>query len=104
MVKNISCSEFIDFMNKGGVVVDVRTEPEVAEGVIPNAININLNDPAFPQKIEKLDKSKKHLVYCHSGQRSYFASNIMIQAGFNDVCNLQCGIIGWEGDIVKYDK
>ena len=105
MVKNINSNEFIELMNDGSsIVLDVRTAQEVANGVIQNAINIDINSPSFPDKIQSLDKSKKHLVYCHSGQRSFFACNVMNQNGFTDLYNLQGGIINWTGEVVAYSE
>src|SRR5262245_19543006 len=52
------------------IIIDVRTPPEVAEGIIPGAINIDYNAPDFSEKISGLDKSKPYYVYCMGGVRS----------------------------------
>ena len=50
------------------VILDVRTEDEWNEGIIPNAI---LNDiykgQGFLYKLDELDKSKNYYVYCKAG-------------------------------------
>ena len=67
------------------VVLDVRTDAEVAEGIIPNAIQINIYEgQGFIYKLEELDKSKNYYVYCRSGNRSGQACAIMNQLGFEN--------------------
>ena len=82
------------------VVLDVRTDAEVAGGIIPNAIHIDIyKGQLFVDEIEALDKSKNYYVYCRSGNRSGKACAIMLQLGFENAYNLQGGILRWEGDI-----
>ena len=80
------------------VLLDVRTPEENSDERIPNSILINLMDPEFQKKIEKLDKSKSYYVYCRSGNRSYHAGSAMIKLGFEKVYNLAPGIMGWHGE------
>ena len=83
-----------------GVVLDVRTKEEVEEGVIPNAIHIDIyKGQEFIDNVEKLDKSKNYYVYCKAGGRSAQACAIMYQLGFDNAYNLMGGITQWEGEI-----
>lgn len=83
------------------VVLDVRTDAEVAGGIIPNAIHIDIyKGQLFVNEIEALDKSKNYYVYCRSGNRSGKACAIMQQLGFANAYNLEGGILRWEGDII----
>lgn len=85
-----------------GVVLDVRTENEVAEGIIPNAIHINIyKGQGFIDDIEKLDKTKNYYVYCRSGNRSGQACSVMNQLGFENAYNLVGGVLDWTGEIVE---
>ena len=84
--------------NEGFIILDVRTESEYMEKHIPNSINIDINEIAFPTEIEKLDKAKKYLVYCKSGNRSGRSISIMKERGFANVCNLEGGITKWEAE------
>jgi len=77
------------------VILDVRTPPEVEEGVIPGAINIDYNAPDFGEKISALDKSKPYYVYCMGGGRSSKASDKMKAEGFTNVINLEGGYKSW---------
>lgn len=91
--------EEIDKSGKA-VILDVRTPQECAEGIIPNAVEIDiLNSENFISKIEELDKSKDYFIYCRSGSRSGQACSIMEQMGFNSTYNLKGGMLEWNGDI-----
>ena len=82
------------------VILDVRTEAEVAEKKIPNSINIDIyKGQGFVYQLEELDKSKNYYVYCRSGARSEKACNIMNQLGFDNAYNLLGGILEWTGDV-----
>jgi len=81
-------------------ILDVRTEEELEEGIIPNAENIDIYlGQEFLNELEKLDKSKNYYVYCRSGNRSGQACAIMKSIGFENTNNLQGGFMNWEGDI-----
>ena len=81
--------------NKNVVLIDVRSPGEFHSGHIKGAKNIDLQSSSFKAQLEKLDKSKKYLVYCRSGMRSATACNSMASMGFSDVVNLKGGIISW---------
>ena len=84
------------------VILDVRSEEEVEEGYIPNAINIDIREgQGFIDKLHQLDKTKSYYVYCRSGARSAQACQIMHQLGFDSVFNLEGGIMEWEGETVE---
>jgi len=85
------------------VVMDVRTEAEVADGIIVNAIHIDIyKGQEFISEIEDLDKSKSYYVYCRSGNRSGQACKIMEQLGFENAYNLEGGMLQWTGDIIDF--
>ncbi|MDA0177211.1 MULTISPECIES: rhodanese-like domain-containing protein [Mesoflavibacter] len=82
------------------IILDVRTEAEVAERKIPNSINIDIHKgQGFIYQLEELDKSKNYYVYCRSGARSGQACNIMNQLGFENAYNLVGGILDWNGEV-----
>jgi rhodanese-related sulfurtransferase len=83
------------------VILDVRTEDEFSEGIIPGAFNIDIyKGQGFIYALEELDKSKNYYVYCRSGGRSGQACSIMSQLGFENTYNLLGGIMNWEGEVV----
>ena len=87
--------------DEDAVILDVRTEDECDEGIIPNAINIDIHKGQdFISEIEKLDKSKNYYVYCRSGARSGKACEIMNELGFDNAYNLLGGMLDWDGEVV----
>lgn len=102
-IQQITASDFNKVKTeKNAIVIDVRTPGEVAEGYIDGATKfIDVNGSNFEAEMAKLDKSAEYIVYCRSGARSMNAANYMIQNGFTNVYNLQGGILGWNGKIVK---
>ncbi|MCG9970808.1 rhodanese-like domain-containing protein [Christiangramia crocea] len=81
------------------VILDVRTEEEVAEGYIPNAKVIDIyKGQGFINEVEKLDKSKHYYIYCRSGKRSSQACTLLDQMGFSETYNLLGGFMEWEGE------
>ena len=87
--------------DENAVILDVRTENECDEGIIANAINIDIYEgQGFIAKLEALDKSKNYYVYCRSGARSAKACEVMKSLGFEQTYNLLGGILGWNGEIV----
>ncbi len=75
------------------VILDVRTPAEIPiDGKIANSIMIPLQ--VLGQYIHRLDKSKTILVYCHTGNRSLVAMQILHDNGFN-VIDMAGGISSW---------
>jgi NADPH-dependent 2,4-dienoyl-CoA reductase/sulfur reductase-like enzyme/peroxiredoxin family protein/rhodanese-related sulfurtransferase/TusA-related sulfurtransferase len=69
-------------------ILDVRLPEELALGRIDGSINIPLQ--GLRQHINEIPKDKPVLVYCQTGQRSYFAARALSQLGF-DAYNLTGG-------------
>lgn len=77
-------------------LIDVRTPEEFAEGHLVGAKNLNIFDDDFTAKIEKLDKKKPVLVYCHSGGRSGEAYDALKKVGFVTVLDMKNGFSSWK--------
>ncbi len=87
--------------DENAVVLDVRTEDECSDGIITDAIMIDINKGQFfINEIETLDKSKNYYVYCRSGVRSAKACEIMNELGFENTYNLLGGFMQWDGEVV----
>ncbi|NRA94424.1 MAG: rhodanese-like domain-containing protein [Psychroserpens sp.] len=86
--------------HNNAVVLDVRTPEEVAQGIIPDAIHIDIyKGQGFIDEVEQLDKSKAYFVYCKMGGRSGQACAVMNQLGFEETYNLKGGFTEWQGEI-----
>lgn len=93
---DIDVMEFKKRMNHPDVVVlDVRTPEETADGKIEGAIEIDINDDSFDNKIQALDKEKTYLVYCAAGTRSAKSCTKMAELGFARLYNLKGGYEAW---------
>jgi rhodanese-related sulfurtransferase len=97
MIKKISAKELNDLKAKSKdlVIIDVRTEPEVARGKIPDSIHLELN--RLEEEVEKLltNKDNPVVVYCLSGSRSLDASETLERLGFRNIFDLENGMLGW---------
>ena len=81
---------------QGAGVVDVRTKAEFSEGHIANAINVDVEDFNFEERIKDLDPNKEYVVYCHSGGRSVRACSYLKSKGFKKAANMEGGISAWK--------
>lgn len=100
-VQNLSQTELSAKLQEENVVlIDVRTPGEVASGYIPEAdFFIDINGADFDQKISELDTAKTYVMYCRSGGRSSRAAGLMVSKGFQQVYNLEGGILGYTGEL-----
>jgi rhodanese-related sulfurtransferase len=90
--------------DKDCILLDVRTQEEIAESSLEGNIAINYHDADFKQQVDKLDHNKTCYIYCRSGNRSGKAGKMMVEdLHFKKVVNLDGGIVEWidEGLPVK---
>lgn len=85
-------------------ILDVRTAKEFADGHVAGAVNIDVNQADFAQKIDELDRSKTYIVYCRSGRRSSKAVGIMATKGFKNLYNVSDGFLGWNKNGLPFVK
>jgi len=64
-------------------LVDVRTTQEYADGHIPGAVNVPVDD--LRSRLGELPRDREIAAYCQVGQRGYLATRILRQAGFQAV-------------------
>lgn len=81
------------------VLLDVRTQEEYDQIRIPDSILIDIYQPDFINRINKLDRDKTYFIYCRSGNRSYHAAVHMKKMGFEKVFNLEYGISDYTGKV-----
>jgi len=104
MAEDITQEEWQDLITNdaNAVILDVRTEEEVADGFIPNMLNIDIRKgQGFLDEVEKLDTSKNYYIYCRSGARSAQACALMNQMGFETTYNLLGGFMEWDGETAE---
>ena len=99
--RRISAEEARQMMDAGNVIVlDVRTQPEFAEGHIPEAVLLTDSDIAARAGEVLPDKDATILVYCRSGRRSEMAANKLVEMGYTGIHDFG-GIIDWPYEVVK---
>ena len=95
--EDITVEQASEMIKNGDVIViDVRSEDEYSSGHIDGAIIVDINSVGFEEGLAELDKSKKYIVYCHSGKRSARSSYIMADSGFENIYNVLGGISAWK--------
>ena len=87
-----------------GIVLDVRTPNEIAQGKIGDATEIDFYEDDFIQKASKLPKDQPIYVYCAAGGRSSKAANMLLEQGFTKVYNLDGGIGSWNQNGFELNK
>jgi len=76
-------------------LLDVRQPGEYEEGHIPGAKLIPLAE--LQPNLDKLQKDRMTIVYCRSGNRSRSGVGILNGSGFDDVLNMEGGILAYNG-------
>ena len=79
-----------------GVLMDVRTPEEYKMECIAGAINLDVQEEGFKNRLVNLDKNVTYFLYCLAGKRSAMAMGIMENAGFKKVYDLKGGITEWK--------
>ena len=90
----------IEELSKGSFVLDVRTPTERAIGKLEGSYNIPIEE--LRARINEVPKDKKVIVYCAKGLKSYFASRILMQNGYENVFSLSGGYLLYKQ--VLWDK
>ena len=91
MTRSISPQEALQLVKENQVLIlDVRTPIENAHSRIKNSLLIPLDQ--LDSRVHEIPRDKPVLVYCRSGSRSLFASQILERHGFREVLNLRDGI------------
>jgi len=81
------------------VVIDVRKEPEFAEGHIKDAVNLPLNNMVDPGSMADIDDTDNLYVHCAGGYRSVIACSMLKRQGIHNIRNITGG---W--DAIKQEK
>lgn len=97
---SLSAVEFAERVNAdpAAVVLDVRTSEEFAGGHVEKALNIDWTGDEFQNLVVHIDKSTPVYVYCKSGSRSAAAARSMRADGYEQVYEMQGGIMQWNAN------
>jgi len=77
------------------VILDVRSPEEYAEGHIPGAINVPYDQIAANLDSLESFQTAEIVVYCRTGRRAGVAENVLREAGFTRVLDLEGHMTSW---------
>ena len=115
---NIKPEQFQEMLDKEEevIVLDTRNDYEVRVGTFKNAIDLNIPSfRDFPEAVSKLPeeyKKKPIVMFCTGGIRCEKASAVMLKSGFENVKQLEGGVLNyfkdtdashWDGDCFVFD-
>lgn len=79
-------SKIVEALNRGAVVIDVRTAYEFDQGHVHQSLNMPVD--RISSNVERIKDMKKPVIFCcESGMRSGQAVSIMKKNGLKDVYN-----------------
>lgn len=97
MYSNLTSIEFSQRIAEGNsTLLDVRTRSEFANGHIANAGQLNYYALDFRKKLLLLPKNQPVYIYCNTGWRSKRAAEVLAKHGYDQVYNLEKGIMDWD--------
>ncbi|MBD3946618.1 thioredoxin [Nocardioides ganghwensis] len=88
----VGLDDFAAAHSQGAYVVDVREAEEVADGRVPGAVHIPMND--VPGRVAELPKDKPFFVICQAGGRSRQVVDHLRAQGLHAI-NVAGGTGGW---------
>ena len=92
--KTVSVQDLHAASEPNRIVLDVRTPSEYAAGHVAGAKLLPLSE--LPSRLDEVPVDQPVYVYCHSGNRSKQASEILAKAGKKDIRDVRGGILAWE--------
>lgn len=75
-------------------LLDVREQWEYDEGHIPGVTLLPMGE--VPARLDEIPTDKEVIVTCRSGNRSGQVTDYLRQNGFDNVHNMQGGIVAWD--------
>jgi len=96
VIPEADAAESARLRERGAVLVDVREQDEVDQGIIPGAIHIPRGFLEMRIEDAVRDHSTPLVVYCAGGVRSLFAAESLQQLGYADVTSMAGGFNGWK--------
>ncbi len=98
MNRELTATEFEEFINQKNVIIlDVRENYEYSESHLKDAKLVPASN--FWKHFEdlKLNRNSLLALYCHTGSRSSYILNALLERGYKNVVHLERGIIDWYG-------
>ena len=74
-------------------LLDIREPYEYRQGILRPSVLIPMND--IPDQLSRLDKSRRWVVVCAAGMRSFGVAHYMRENGFQDAWSMVGGLGTW---------
>lgn len=81
------------------LLVDVREPFEANIADLPDHGQLRIPSGQFAQRYDEVDRDAEVVIYCRSGARSARATQLLINAGYERVFNLEGGVLQWRQDV-----
>jgi len=81
------------------VLVDVREYYEADIADLPELGQKRIPTAEFASRFEELDRDAELVLYCRSGRRSAWATQVLLGHGYARVLNLKDGVLGWRNEV-----
>ena len=96
IIKQLNSSDLSKISDNSTItLLDVRTRGEFSNGHITDAGQLNYYALDFKKKLLLLPKDQPIYLYCNTGYRSQQAAEILVKNGYEEVYNLEHGIMEW---------
>ena len=100
---DVSAAEAFNLIEEQDVfILDVRTQSEYEAGHLEDSYLIPVSE--LKNRLDEVPSDTAILVYCRSGRRSVTASNILLDAGYCDVYNMEAGFNAWRSGGYLYEE
>lgn len=87
-------------MEKDLIIIDIREQFEIDITSVPKSINIPIR-VMINNSHEFLKKDQEYFLLCHTGQRSYYLTELLSSKGYN-VVNVMGGIAQMKDFYIHY--
>src|SRR5215211_9562895 len=95
-VREVDARESARLREQGAILVDIREQDEVDQGIVPGAVHIPRG--YLEMRIEETirDHDTPVIFYCAGGVRSIFGAEALSDLGYRDVVSMAGGFSGWK--------
>ncbi len=92
---SVAATDAVRLMNKGAMVIDLRSAEAFQTGHIVNARNIAIDSLMTERSVIKKQKNKVMIAVCDTGTNSSRAAGMLRKAGFENAFSLKGGLKAW---------
>lgn len=90
--------------DRAGLILDVRSHEEFAEGHVPGAVNIPYDQLGSRLAEISSHKDREIVLYCKSGKRAGIAAKTLEAAGFSKLLHLKGDMSAWASNGMPVKK